>query len=56
MSFRRLSTIDTPNAEVRAPRRFTPRMQTYWVSALSVRVKMCFGMMSKDVSDDDEEV
>ena len=49
MSLRTFRTMDTPKADVRAPRRLTPRMQAYCVSALSARVKMCFGMMSKDV-------
>ena len=42
-SFLTLSTIETPSADVRAPRRFTPLIQAYCVNALKARVSMCLG-------------
>ena len=44
MSFLMLSTMLTPRADVRDPRRLTPRMQAYWVIALRVRVTIWAGM------------
>ena len=39
----------TPSADVRAPSRFTPLIQAYWVRALRVRVAMCFGIVGNKI-------
>ncbi len=44
MSFRIFKTMETPSADVRAPRRLTPRIHAYCVSELRARVRMCLGM------------
>lgn len=43
-NFRKLSTIVTPSADVRAPRRLTPRMQAYCVRLFRRSETRCVGI------------